>query len=968
MACVLAEPLIYGSLRATKVTLRFPASLFDRKESTGNDPVVKSEDASSPTPSPSEPRTTRSTRSSSRGASTRSIPSRSNTADEPSGGDAAGPPADEFFDFTVLLNCGWSLDLEREGIELLKQHAADVDVIAITDGDFYHVGALPVVYSWLRDLRGDAGAPPVLCTEASYKLARACLVDVLENATFSYKFEDYSNSDLEFLYAGCRKLRYREGVLFTKTLGSASVQVAFTPLNNGTSIGGAAWKLSVGARSVFLCPTYCVTSAWYLNGCDLPALSPADVFVTYQQPCLPDAPTPPMPWECTTIRDILSVVAGTLRSQGSVLIPMDVNSHVIDLLLHLNAVWHNCNLQQFPIVLVSPIASKLVLMFATCLEYMRYGICHSFLRSMWNPVFNMKFIHPVSTLEELRKFTNIPCVFVSTCSSLSFGVTSYLFAALCSYYRNSVIFTRESAEVSQLLLQQRDARQRRDSGGLRHDFTLRLNLEHHEDPEDPELDSLPGSIPSPRASEPPPEDVAMDSLGDRLSSDFLFTNNRNFDVHNGFVSYAPATIMRDDVDNRDKRGHDNLDYGIPYDHISAADLDHTLAVPSGFGHQEERPHQPEAYSEPEDNPLQAYYVQHLGGHGATDMFEGQSAPAPQAPPGASSRLVSKSLPLVIHSGLYITRYFQHRAPRCELAPLLREVRPRSIALLSQSDDEELLKLEQTVRAAVPNCGTFYYAQATQDRDSPSSPASSPRRPRQVSIPLDLRQELVSRSAPLLLQSRAICRQAAPRRKAIPKRSAVTPRISRMLGVLASIDGWKRLHNPPRLYQAMVRFNSNGAAAASAGAGAFRAFAFWHERQTRPPPLSLSTPYEPAPAAPAALPTDGADQDTDVDAPTALTLKVSDGFGDSDAMRHSLGRSLYTGGVGVPTLVRYLDECVPDGCFLAGGVVNVNGGAQVLRRDERYGVSRWVVRGTLDPAFYLARKLLRKLHNRIEPLY
>ncbi|GBE60907.1 probable cleavage and polyadenylation specificity factor subunit 2-like protein [Babesia ovata] len=997
MASLLAEPLICGSLLATKVTLRFPLTVFSQPESRTGKDFVKTEAPESDLAPSAEGQSQRSLSSSPR-ASNSDDANRQSSEDSTGDDSSAEASSEQFAEVHVLVNCGWSLDFDQESIALLKLHAKDVDVIAITDGDFQHVGALPVIYSWLHGIRGDSGMPPVLCTEGSYKFARACLVDVLENATFSYKFEDYGMSDLDFLYSGCCKLRYHESYHLTKSTDDWTVHTAFLPLNNGVSIGGSVWKLSVGPRSIVCCPTYRVQSSWYLNGCDIGSLDSADIFVTHEQPKLADSSQSPQPSECKNMQAILSVVAGTLRSNGSVLIPMDVDTHIIDLLLHLNAVWENSDLQQFPIVLVSPIAGKMVLLFATCLEYMRAGICHNFLRTMWNPIFNMKYIHPVSTLEELRRFSSMPCVFISTCSSLSFGVTSYLFAALCCYERNTVIFTSESPEVSALMMQYRDRGTIDPLAGLQHDFTLRLNLEPPEETDAADMGKLNSgsrnnsicvdSVDEAHSPVGPSAvgsgDVVMDAFGDELATEFLFKNSRNFSVHNGYVSYMPPTVMRDDIENSNQHVDENLDYGIPYTSVAAAELDQNIAPSSAAVYaeeQEESAHEPDAFSGIEQNPFNAYYMQHVENSAVGGIIfdgKGENDAASEVQSNAAvSKLVVKRLPLVIKSGLYITRHFSHFHPRCELVSLLRKIRPRNIALLPRTSDVGgLAHAERTVREAVPSCGAVHSFDSALPCNHETYVKGKGSLDRRLRIPLDVRQEYVNRSGTLLAAGQLIRDFHGARVTPADKRAEGNSRIERLMSVLSSIDAWKRHNNPRQVYQAIVRFDCYAGETSSRGESVLRCSSFWSKRPSQIPRLSMCLPGDSASATSGPSTDDservgGAAGDPDsMGVDSSLTISSTQTASDaSDAvLSHSLRHSVYTGNVGMPTLVQYFEECLPECCNLGGGVLTVNGSVQLSRSDVRYGVQRWNVRGTLDPAFYFSRKMLRKLHNRIEPLY
>lgn len=958
MASVSVQPLIYGSLLATKVTLRFPRSIFRRRGSNSNEDVWNTDVGIGDGLRPSCD-----------GCSSFSYQHNSEIGD-PAVSDYR--TSQDYADLNILFNCGWSLDFNRERLEFLKRNILDVDIIAITDGDFHHVGALPVLYSWLRGQRGNYNMPPVLFTEGSYKFARACLVDLLENATFSYKFDEYNATDLEYLYSGCSKLRYHESFMFTKTLRGTNIQIALLAMNNGVSIGGAIWKILAGSRNIICAPNYCAQPVWYLDGLDIRSLRKSDVFVTYDQVRFCEDFKFPYVHSCGSMRSIISTVAGTLRSHGSVLIPMDVGSSVIDLLLNLNTVWLNSDLQQYPIVLVSPIAVKLLLLFATCLEYMRGSFCRSFLRSLWNPIFNLRCIHPASTLDELRKFTSMPCVFITTCSSLSFGVTSYLFAALSSYERNSVIFTSDSADVRELLHKFEEEYSANDA--FNHEFMLRLNLEPPEEHEDISMDTV--DLLEEKANDDKDTiDVVMSQFEDELGSKFIHRKEHNFVTVNGQPTFGIPKIIRDDIDGYDTRGDVNLDYGIPYTSVSRADLHNSLdnspPVMLGYKQKSEYTEILDTFSYHGKNHFNEYYREHLEDLGAHAlMFDDATSTSPTDDHTVVSKLVTKRLPLVIKCGIYSTRYFQHARPRSELASLLREICPRRIAILPRSHDLDMLcEIEHFVRSSVEGFGECHVFTECLSHEGITNNISDVTFDRVLSIPLDMRHVLVNRSTAFLLALRNLNLASSSKNQDRPTLSGdlvINRRLERLIGVIESIDRWKCCYNPQKFYQAVVRIDNSDDYSDNMDEPVLKCFSFWSERLAHAPRLSLSSGQD------SESQESGITCETDDATPNAsITLEdsvMNCNLLHDPSIKHSVDRSLFTGRVSVPMFVRFIGECLPECTSIDRGVVNMNGRLCVSKSAVRYGVNCWSVRGTLDPAFYFSRKLLRKLHNRIEPLF
>lgn len=798
----------------------------------------------------------------------------------------------------------------------------------------------------------------MLFTEGSYKFARASLIDVLENASFSYKFEEYTIADLEYLHEVCNKLCYHESFTLSKDIKDINVTFALSAMKNGFSIGGAVWKVTVGSRSVVVAPNYRVKPRWYLDGCEKSFMSKADLLVTYDQVKPTECITYKHIHNCDDMKGIMATIAGTLRSHGSVLIPMNIGSSVIDLLLNLNTIWSNTDLQQYPIVLVSPIAVKLVLLYATCMEYLRASFCKSFVKTMWNPMFNMRAINPVSTLEELRKFTTIPCVFISTCPSLSFGITSYLFAALSSYERNSIIFTHESTEISKLLMKC-DGEYSREAE-FNHDFTLRLNLEPPEEA-DVEMSNADQRVTQDEGGEMESKGGAMTSFEDDVALEYMSKKSRNFVIVNGTPTYVPPKGIRDDMYNTGQRSTDNMDYGIPYNPVARSELDHNIvAMPFGMVVEDAQPHQSGilgAFSTPEQNPFNEYHRKHLDSVGMCGLkFEDDTGQGAEEGDKVA-KVVTKRLPLVVKCSFYITRYFKQDLRCSELESLLRELRPRHVTVLPRNNDINRMNAIIHQAECAVDSHTEYHGYSTvllSLRKTGSSCYTGFDRP--VIIPFDMRQELVGRSTQFLLWLRGLLFNEGL--EMFYTTSCVkNPRIEKLMKVLTDIDRWKAIYNPKRVYQAMLTIDRGEDEIMEERSTDIKCFAFWSESSTYDPLVSLCL---------GDMEEHQANNDEDDD--DQMGMDEDKVTSPPQKLKHSIDHSLFAGGVGLQTFVNFMGDCLPDCVSIGNGAVKLNENLCVSKRQLRYGVGQWDVRGTLDPAFYFTRKMVRKLHNRLEPLY
>ncbi|BAM39869.1 conserved hypothetical protein [Theileria orientalis strain Shintoku] len=357
----------------------------------------------------------------------------------------------------VLLNCGWSLEFDEEKLELYNRKIEDVDVILITDGDFAHAGAVPwLVSKFVADGRQEQ-FPRLLCTEGTYKFMRACFIDVLENVNFTKEFEYYSAEDLEFFNANCVKLRYRETHTHVKKMENVEMKASFWAVNNGYSIGGSLWSISVGFNTIVCGEKIRINPSTLLNGTNIKELARPDLLVlTDEQEEEGEHVSGPQSVEaCNDLNGLVERMVTTLSNGGNVLFPMDVDCTLVNLLIHLNMIWMTSQLSQFKVVLASPIADKMLLFIGTCLEYLKTNIFHNFIKTLWNPLMDLSKIEIITSLAQVAKYRYSPTVFISTTSSVDFGFSNFLFVAISSYYKNMVVLTRPNESVTKYIYSQK---------------------------------------------------------------------------------------------------------------------------------------------------------------------------------------------------------------------------------------------------------------------------------------------------------------------------------------------------------------------------------------------------------------------------------------------------------------------------------------------------------------------------------
>eukprot|EP00375_Theileria_parva_P002043 XP_764719.1 hypothetical protein [Theileria parva strain Muguga] len=94
---------------------------------------------------------------------------------------------------------------------------------------------------------------------------------------------------------------------------------------------------------------------------------------------------------------------------------------------------------------------------------------------------------------------------------------------------------------------------------------------------------------------------------------------------------------------------------------------------------------------------------------------------------------------------------------------------------------------------------------------------------------------------------------------------------------------------------------------------------------------------------------------------------SETAGKTVKVKKSVDSTLLVGDVSMSDYAKFLDDCIPNSVSMVAGSAVINDKVIVSKYSDASS-NQWVIEGTLDPSYYLARKLLRKLHNRIEPIY
>ncbi|KFH05092.1 hypothetical protein TGVAND_219440 [Toxoplasma gondii VAND] len=151
----------------------------------------------------------------------------------------------------------------------------------------------------------------------------------------------------------------------------------------GHALGGAVWLFDADGRKVVFAVDHSLNPLWHTDGSALLSLlpslraapstpSPSPSFSSpsrdsFSPPCLfiSDVHEPPTglhSWRVPALRGFFLQIAHVLQRGGDVIIPLDIGSPLLELLLHLEALWRLApSLHGFPIFLLSPVSASFLL-------------------------------------------------------------------------------------------------------------------------------------------------------------------------------------------------------------------------------------------------------------------------------------------------------------------------------------------------------------------------------------------------------------------------------------------------------------------------------------------------------------------------------------------------------------------------------------------------------------------------------
>ncbi|GAB5032858.1 cleavage and polyadenylation specificity factor subunit 2 [Nannochloropsis oceanica] len=302
---------------------------------------------------------------------------------------------------TILLDCGWDVQLDESMLESLLPVLAQVQLVLLSFPDLAHLGALP----WVAKHLGPG--VPIYSTQPVFKMGQMVLYDLylskcMDTASGAAGCPAFTLDDVDAAMTRFQLLKFSQPL---EVRQQGRFYLSVTPYPAGRVLGGCFWRVNYKkVEEILYAVDFSLKSERHLTGAveAFNALSSDKE----QRPSLVivDArPAQGMPLDERKVEaEFLDTVTATLRKGGNVLIPVETSGRVQELLLTLNGHWRTDRLLSgYKIVLLHHMARNVLHFTKSMVEWMHPEVIRAFDRSLRNP-FTLKHVVPAQSMLELE--------------------------------------------------------------------------------------------------------------------------------------------------------------------------------------------------------------------------------------------------------------------------------------------------------------------------------------------------------------------------------------------------------------------------------------------------------------------------------------------------------------------------------------------------------------------------------------
>ncbi|KAG0368815.1 cleavage and polyadenylation specificity factor subunit 2 [Gamsiella multidivaricata] len=333
----------------------------------------------------------------------------------------------------ILLDCGWNDAFDVEDLKQLRRIAKDVDACLLSHSTLHHLGALAYAKSNLG-LRAQTYATfPVM------DMGRLSLYDIWQSKRATEDFTTFNLEDIDQAFEAITCLRYQQPT----ELSGKCKGITITASSAGHTVGGTVWKISKDTESILYAVDYNHRKDKHL---DATVLLQADGNAPqeFQRPSLMitdafNAEQYLQPSRLSRDRALLA----TLNDGGSVLLPTDSSTRVLELAYMLDSYWM-ANRVRYPLILLTNFSYRTAHFATSMMEWMGDTVRSQLTDTRENP-FQFKYLRLCQRLSDLEKYPGPKVVLASNLSmETGFAREVFLRTEWSQNTKNTLILTERA--------------------------------------------------------------------------------------------------------------------------------------------------------------------------------------------------------------------------------------------------------------------------------------------------------------------------------------------------------------------------------------------------------------------------------------------------------------------------------------------------------------------------------------------
>ena len=333
----------------------------------------------------------------------------------------------------ILLDCGCTDSFNFHVYDQYREMLKEIDCILISHADLAYIGALPYVVSTC------SLSCPIYTTVPVHNMGLMALYDTLQGLDEEGNIpSQFSLDDVDSCFDKIIRLRFMQSVILT----GPGKGITIVPYAAGHSVGGCMWKLGKNTEEFVYAVDFNHKKERHLDGINFEMLNKPSILLTNSNSVFSIHKN-----KKQRDTDFVDSALSTLRSGGSVLVPVKGSTRVLELLLLLEQTWESHN-YTYPIVFASHQSVRVVEFAKSMLEWMGETVIKEFGNTRINP-FQFNHIKLVTSIDECKD-TGSPVLYLASTDTLSCGFSKHLFIRLATNPSNLVIFVSERSHYDQI--------------------------------------------------------------------------------------------------------------------------------------------------------------------------------------------------------------------------------------------------------------------------------------------------------------------------------------------------------------------------------------------------------------------------------------------------------------------------------------------------------------------------------------